>query len=228
MQDKTHWETISGKPHRKLPICLGALISDRHILTTKLCFGTMSESGDWQHTESIFSVFFADLIIQILQVPVDKVKVLYGLIYSYPHPVVSTNPFKVTEYNNYESISAIKPSPFDNFCIVTLRKPVNFDESSAAPLCLTKDPMKEFDEIKGKGKIVGFGYKEDFHNVFNSDADRHKMNQRQVEELTNIEIRSTSNCQFDKWDSSFPNGKSSFPLKRQVYGNDGQYMWLEM
>ena len=174
----------------------------------------------------VFSLcFFAELIFQILQVPIDKVKVLYGLIYSYPHPVVSTNPFKVTEYKKYKSIAAIKPSPFDNFCIVTLRKPVNFDESNAAPLCLPKDPMKEFDEIKGKGKIVGFGYKEDFHNVFNNDADRHKMNQRQVKELRNIEIRSTSNCQFGKgWDRK----KSSFALKKLVDVNRGQYMWLEM
>ena len=111
VQDKTVWETISGKPKRKLPICLGALISDRHILTTKLCFGTMSESGYWQHTESIFSVFFSELIFQILQVPIDKVKVMYGLIYSYPHPEVSTNPFKVTDYKKYKRISSIKPSP---------------------------------------------------------------------------------------------------------------------
>lgn len=175
----------------------------------------------------VFSLrFFRRLyfIIRILQVPIDKVKVLYGVIYSYPHPEVSLNPFKVTDYKKYKRISAIKPSPFDNFCIVTLRKPVNFDKSNASPLCLTKDPIKEFDEIKGKGKIVGFGYNKDFHNVFNSDADRHRMNQRQVEELTNIEIRSTSNCQFDKWDIH----RSSFPLKRQVYGNGGQYMWLEM
>ena len=162
--------------------------------------------------------------------PVNKIKVLFGIGVSFPHPkvpfiLIDPNAFRVYEYENYRSISAIKPSPFDNFCIVTLSEPVNFNNwNKLAPLCLTKKPIKEFDEIKGNGRIFGFGYNEVFHDVFNSDADKHRMNQRQVKELKNIEIRSTSNCQFDKWDRV----KSSFALKRLLDVNRGPYVWLEM
>ena len=160
-----------------------------------------------------------------MQVPVNNIEVLYGVSVSFPHPKVSsTDPFKVTENKKYKRILSIKPSPFDNFCVVTLARPVNFDDSNTSPLCLTKEPIKEFDEIKGKGKIVGFGYNEDFHTVFNSDADKHRMNQRHVKEFSNVDIRSTTNCQFDEWDRE----KSSFAMKRQVHSIGDQYMWLEM
>ena len=45
---------ILNAPSLKKPLCLGTLISEYHILTTKLCFGTDDKNGEYKQTESTF------------------------------------------------------------------------------------------------------------------------------------------------------------------------------
>ena len=53
MQNPKETTTLEA-PSLKIPLCLGTLISEYHILTSKLCFGTIDENGEFQQTGSIF------------------------------------------------------------------------------------------------------------------------------------------------------------------------------
>ena len=53
---------ILNAPSLKKPLCLGTLISEYHILTTKLCFGSDDKNGEYKQTESTFdSLKFSQL-----------------------------------------------------------------------------------------------------------------------------------------------------------------------
>ena len=44
--DSTWFNYASNDPYLKIPICLGALISQKHVLTTKSCFVKGSSQGN--------------------------------------------------------------------------------------------------------------------------------------------------------------------------------------
>ena len=46
--------TVLKAPSLKILQCLGTLVSKDHILTTKLCFGTIDNSGEFKQEGSIF------------------------------------------------------------------------------------------------------------------------------------------------------------------------------
>ena len=45
------WQIVKSKPTLKIPIGLGTLISYRHVLTSKTCFGRLNNVGVWQQQE---------------------------------------------------------------------------------------------------------------------------------------------------------------------------------
>ena len=53
MQNPKETTTLEA-PSLKIPLCLGTLISEYHILTSKLCFGTIDENGEFEQMGSIF------------------------------------------------------------------------------------------------------------------------------------------------------------------------------
>ena len=104
-------------------------------------------------------------------------------------PVPSQRKPTLTEQHKYLDVKSILPSPFDDFCIVTLEKRVDF--IAQAPLCLPEDPSKEYDNVQGI--VVGFGHtntwKDDAKEQFNAN----KMTERKIVERSFI-FKSARNC----------------------------------
>ena len=101
----------------------------------------------------------------------------------------------LTEQDKYLDVKAIKPSPFDDFCIVTLVKPVVYSYR-VAPLCLPVMENKEYDKEGTPGQegtVLGFGYDDVVAVYAKRQFDESKMTERKIEKST-FQIISAKNC----------------------------------
>ena len=98
----------------RLPLCMGALISHKHILTSKFCFGT----GDGDSYELRWS---EDKLKDII-------KVMLGAGESYPWGFPHTTKLDVVQESLDSSIivwsdvEEVKQLPNEVFCILTMQK----------------------------------------------------------------------------------------------------------
>ena len=138
----------------------------------------------------------------------------------------------LTEQDNikYLDIKGIKPSPFDDFCIVTLAKPVVYSYR-VAPLCLPVMQNKEYDregEPGQEGTVLGFGYDDIVAVYADQQFKESKMTERKIAKST-FQIISAKNCR--ELSNSGNNGLEmalrSAEETGRVYGRS-KYAWLEL
>ena len=141
---------------------MGALISHKHILTSKFCFGT----GDG---DSYVLRWSEDKLKDI-------VKVMLGAGESYPWGFPHTTELDVVQESLDSSIivwsdvEEIKQLPNEVFCILTMQKYVPF-RGNRRPLCLPADPNQFYKQIESKRvEVLGFGYDSQSYNDVKSTA----------------------------------------------------------
>ena len=136
------------------PLCLGALISHHHVLTSKYCFGRM-EAGEY-----------------VLKWPIDeykeKIHLMLGVKESYPYLGNGAFPHSSSLIRNYDrlkyhdillnDVEEIKQNPNDAFCMVTMKHYVKFKGNMRA-LCLPENPNQFYGQGENKAvQIHGYGY----------------------------------------------------------------------
>ena len=130
-----------------------------------------------------------------------------------------------TEQGKYLDVKAIKPSPFDDFCIVTLVKPVVYSYR-VAPLCL---PVMQNKEYAGQeGTVLGFGYDDIVAVYAKRQFDESKMTERKIEKST-FQIISAKNCR--ELTNSGSNGLEMALRSADEIGQvevRSKYAWLEL
>ena len=166
----------------RLLLCLGALISHHHVLTSKNCFGPTE--SDRRNTVNIFKCFY------IVQVTTSSLKILFKNHESYPYiSDPGAFPHSITLNVNKEKlddkfilihdVAEIKKSPHDDFCILTMKKYVHFKFVTFSPLCLPENPNQFYDKVESKAKIYGFGYDITFEQtvkeIAKMERDQNKM-----------------------------------------------------
>ena len=183
----------------KIPLCLGALISEKHVLSTKSCFGKSLQTPG-------------------TKVQATKVKALVGLDRSFPLSTVTEKRpdshhacpagvpscqavvLRITEheYLNIERIKTDENDENNDFCIVTLKESV----ANTSPFCLPKEPSDLYAKSSGyhEGKIYGFGYKKEFQNEAKSVDEFYKMKQRDIE-FKKESVYSVNQC-LETWTST--------------------------
>ena len=136
----------------------------------------------------------------------------------------------LTEQYKYLDVKGIKPSPFDDFCIVTLAKPVVYSYR-VAPLCLPVMQNKEYDregEPGQEGTVLGFGYDDIVAVYADQQFKESKMTERKIAKST-FQIISAKNCR--ELSNSGNNGLEmalrSAEETGRVYGRS-KYAWLEL
>ena len=134
------------------------------------------------------------------------------------------------KYVKYLDVKGIKPSPFDDFCIVTLAKPVVYSYR-VAPLCLPVMQNKEYDregEPGQEGTVLGFGYDDIVAVYADQQFKESKMTERKIAKST-FQIISAKNCR--ELSNSGNNGLEmalrSADETGRVYGRS-KYAWLEL
>ena len=136
----------------------------------------------------------------------------------------------LTEQDKYLDVKAIKPSPFDDFCIVTLVKPVVYSYR-VAPLCLPVMQNGEYDkegEPGQEGTVLGFGYDDIVAVYAKRQFDESKMTERKIEKST-FQIISAKNCR--ELSNSGNNGLEMALRSADEIGQvDGRskHAWLEL
>ena len=145
---------------------MGALISHKHILTSKFCFGT----GDGDSYELRWSE-------EKLK---DIIKVMLGAGESYPWGFPHTTKLDVVQESLESSIivwsgvEEVKQLPNEVFCILTMQKYVPF-RGNRRPLCLPADPNHFYKEAESKRvEILGFGYDIQSYNDVKNTAEDEK------------------------------------------------------
>ena len=161
------------------PICMGALISHHHILTSKLCFGEM-------HGET-FS--FLPTPLKLL---IDRIKVMVGSIETFPtgFPHSSSRDIDFDSLKRQgivlNDVKEIKYNQNDEFCILTMHHYVEFTDSIRS-LCLPEDPKNFYRRrYPNNVDILGYGYKdlevEDIYTAAiwetNNDGKERKLSRR--------------------------------------------------
>ena len=125
-----------------------------------------------------------------MQVTTSSLKILFSNHESYPYiSDPGAFPHSITLNVNKEKlenrfillhdVAEIKKSPHDDFCILTMKKYVNFKYVTFSPLCLPENPNQFYDKVESKAKIYGFGYDITFEQTIKEIAkmerDQNKM-----------------------------------------------------
>ena len=135
-------------PEYMEPICMGALISHHHILTSKLCFGVgMGETITSYHLHGIRN----------------KIKVMLGADDSFPDGFPhSTHLNKDLDGLKRKGIvlnriEEVLDNQNDEFCILTMHEYIEFTDN-IRPLCLPKDPNHFHRRNPNNVNFFGYGY----------------------------------------------------------------------
>ena len=130
------------------PICMGALISHHHILTSKLCFGV--RMGQTFTSGELHSIR-------------NKIKVMLGADDSFPDGFPHSTDLTV-ELNDLKrkgivlnGIEEVLDNQNDEFCILTMHDYIEFTDN-IRPLCLPKDPNHFHRTGPNDVDFFGYGY----------------------------------------------------------------------
>ena len=205
----------------KTPLCLGSLISHHHILTSKYCFGY-----DRLLYASVRYFYRETVEYQITHYPWD-VKVLLGKTVGRQF-----QPDTIMNKENalYLDVAMLKISDDSHFCIVTLKKYVEFS-TEIAPLCLPEINHHKY-EGSVEGTILGFGYNKDFPDTMKSLATQSRFKERLIAERT-YDIFNATQCvnEYGKWVDDNNNWRKKWAFKRKGFVSWKDvpgYVWLEM
>ena len=130
------------------PICMGALISHHHILTSKLCFNVgMGETITSEHLHGIRNY----------------IKVMLGADESFPDGFPHSTDLPI-ERNGLKGkgivlkdIEEVLDNQNDEFCILTMKEYIKFTDN-IKPLCLPKDPNHFHRRVPNNVDVDFFGY----------------------------------------------------------------------
>ena len=124
----------------KTPLCLGSLISHQHILTSKYCFGI-----DRHKTVTVSNGAYREIVTFEFRIEWWHVKVLIGKTVGrkfYPDTIL------IKENHVYKDVVSYKVDDNSHFCIVTLKKYIDFN-NNAAPLCLPEINNIQYESSMG-------------------------------------------------------------------------------
>ena len=133
------------------PLCLGSLISHHHLLTSRLCFGTVDIRGSFS---------FKIPVEQILKV----VTVMLGSDRWFPKPHFPHSTALAPDLFRLKlaqiivtSIIDIKANQEDDFCILTMKDYIDFS-TTIAPLCLPTNPSNFYNKDGEVQEVEIYGY----------------------------------------------------------------------
>ena len=157
---------------------------------------------------------------------VKSVKVLIGKTVGrkfFPDTII------MKENHMYQEVVRFKEDENSHFCIVTLKKYIDFNEN-VAPLCLPEINNIQY-ESSVDGMILGFGYREDFPDTMKFLAAQNILKERLIVEHP-YEALNATQCvdEFGKWFDSNNNWRKKWAFKRKglmSWKDVPGYVWME-
>ena len=182
-------------------MCLGALISEKHVLSTKSCFGkSLQTPGTKVQATNVKALVGLDRSFPLSTVTAEVPSSHHACPAGVPNclkPMV----LKISKYDylNIERIKTDENDEKNDFCIVTLKESV---KRNISPFCLPKEPSDLYAKSSGyhEGKTYGFGYTKEFQNEAKSVDEFYKMKQRDIE-FKKESVYSVNQC-LETWTST--------------------------
>ena len=146
-----------------LPVCLGSLISHYHVLTSRLCFGSVDGRGTFRMKWSLEHIL-------------ENIRVMLGsdkwYSENFPHsidPVINLGFNNLADFKRkaggvLTELIDIKTNGIDDFCLLTLKDYIQF-KPNISPLCLPTNPNSAYNERVVEAEIYGFGLDDSAHQT---------------------------------------------------------------
>ena len=135
----------------------------------------------------------------------------------------------IKENHVYKDVVSYKVDDNSHFCIVTLKKYIDFN-NNAAPLCLPEINNIQY-ESSVDGMILGFGYNEDMPDTMKYLATQNILKERLIVEHP-YEALNATQCvaEFGTWVDSDHNWRKKWAFKRKglmSWKDVPGYVWME-